>query len=232
MMVCGVSAQVTYQKSDDAFNGTYLKNKVFENIIDEILSSLKRKNNVTLTGKPGGKKSTIAIKGVEEDEILRKLRDESTYASADLKFEDVELSKLTFMNPLIRALKYKQINLMFDMYGNLHIEKFGSAAFVFDNKKESLIGPPLVEEHNNKLYVIEGNTRCVYAYRHGISKLRMVVARGVDKELPCRQDDTSTIGQIIITDKKIKGVDRYKDFDYSLFRHIEKALRPPETYLI
>lgn len=229
----GIWSGITYQIIDKAFSGTYFKNRLLDPIIRELLTKLKTDNNVFDNAKTNSaKKTKISIKAVEEGEILSKLRDENIYATANLSFEDVELSNLHFMNPLIRALKYKQISQLFDAYGSNLIDKFGSAAFVFDNGKESLIGPPLVEEHNNKFYVIEGNTRCTYAYRHGLTKLKMVVARNVDKQLPCRQDETTNIEQIIITDKKIKGAERYDEFDYSLFRHIEKALRPHDTYML
>lgn len=229
----GIWSGITYQLIDKAFSGTYFKNRLLDPIISELLTKLKTDNNINDNAKTNSaKKIKISIKEVNEGDILSRLRDEKIYANANLSFEDVELTNLNFMNPLIRALKYKQISQLFDVYGSNQIDKFGSAAFVFDNGKESLIGPPLVEEHNNKFYVIEGNTRCTYAYRHGLTKLRMVVARNVDKQLPCRQDETTNIEQIIITDKKIMGAERYDEFDYSLFRHIEKALRPHDTYML
>lgn len=221
---------ITFKKEDQTFNGAYFKNRILDSIISELLNKLKSDNNITVNSK----RNTIAkinIKPVIESEIIDKLRNEATYSTADLSFEEVKLSELCFMNPLIRALKYKQISLLFDAYGSKNINHFGSAAFVFNNDKESLIGPPLVEEHNGKMYVIEGNTRCTYAYRHGMDTLRMVVARNVNKQLPCNQDDVSTIEQIIITDKKISGNERYGNFDYTLFRHIEATLRPHETYM-
>lgn len=229
---CGI----TYKKdADKVFNGIYFKNLVLDPIVGELLTKVKKDNRIYEVMKNSiSKRARITIKSVKEDVVISKIRDEAIYKDADLTFEDVELSKLTFMNPLIRALKYKQISLLFEAYENCNIDKFGSAAFVFNNgkdSKDSLIGPPLVEEHNKKLYVIEGNTRCTFAYRHGMSKLRMVVARGVKKHLPCDPNETSTIDQIIITDKKIKGSERYEKFDHSLFRHIEKALRPHETYM-
>lgn len=221
---------ITFKKEDQTFNGTYFKNRILDPIISELLDKLKRDNNITVNSK-SNTTAKISIRPVQESEIIGKLRNEAIYATADLSFEEVKLSELCFMNPLIRALKYKQISLLFDAYGSKQIDQFGSAAFVFNNGKESLIGPPLVEEHNGKKYVIEGNTRCSYAYRHGMNTLRMVVARNVSKQLPCSQDDVSTIEQIIITDKKVSGNERYENFDYTLFRHVEAALRPHDTYM-
>lgn len=221
---------ITYQKEDNVFNGAFFKNHILDPIISELLIKLKQENN--LINHKNNTLPKIDIRQIHEDEIINMLKHEVIYESADLSYEDVELSKLYLMNPFIRALKYKQISLLFDVYGNSQIDRFGSAAFVFDNGKDSIIGPPLVEEHNGKLFVIEGNTRCTYAYRHGMRSLRMVVARKVNKPLPCNKDDISTVDQVNITDKKISGNERYEGFDYSLFRHIEKALRPYDTYML
>lgn len=224
---------ITYQKEGNVFTGFFLKNDTLSLIISELLAKVKNEGiNTVQNTKDEISTINIDIKSISEAKIIKMLRNEKIYKTAKLSFENVELSKLTFMNPLIRALKYKQISLLFDIYGKQQIDKFGSAAFVFNNRKESLIGPPVVEVHNGKYYVIEGNTRCTYAFRHGIRSLRMVVARNVDKQLPCNQEDSYSISQIIISDKKLKGEDRYEDFDYTLFRHIEKALRPHETYML
>ena len=220
---------ITYQKEENVFKGAFLKNHILDPIISELLTKLKQENNIIIRNNTTLK---INISQISENEIINMLKNEVIYKSADLSYEDVEMSKLYLMNPFIRALKYKQISLLFDVYGNSQIDKFGSAAFVFNNGKDSIIGPPLVEEHNGKLYVIEGNTRCTYAYRHGMKSLRMVVARNVNKPLPCNPDDISTVDQVNITDKKISGNERYEGFDYSLFRHIEKALRPYDTYML
>ena len=220
---------ITYQKDDKGFNGAFFKNHIFDPIISELLTKLKQENNLLFGNNILPK---IGFRQISEGEIINMLKNEVIYESADLSYEDVELSKLYLMNPFIRALKYKQISLLFDVYGSNQIDRFGSAAFVFNNGKDSIIGPPLVEEHNGKLYVIEGNTRCTYAYRHGMKSLRMVVARKVNKPLPCNPDDISTVDQVNITDKKISGNERYEAFDYSLFRHIEKALRPHEKYML
>jgi hypothetical protein len=38
--------------------------------------------------------------------------------------------------------------------------------------------------------------------------------------------------QILLTDKDLKGSDRYDEFVYALFRKIEKAIRNPSTCLM
>lgn len=218
---------ITFEKEKNSFLGKYYNSPLDSPLIKEWILKYKKeageyKNN---------KRVAIGIRETDEKYLTNLLRNESTYSEADLSFEQIDLDKVLFLNPFIRALKYKQIKQMFDMYGE-NIAKFGAASFIFPNGKESVIGPPVVEEHNGKYYVIEGNTRCIYAYRHGIKRLKMVVARNVCQPLPCKEDDTYRISQVLISDQKLEGETRYNGFDYSLFRHIEKSLRPYETYML
>ena len=70
------------------------------------------------------------------------------------------------------------------------------------------------------------------AYKHGIKKLQMLVVRGVTAPIPCDTKMEYHVSNILISDREITRKQRYKDFDYTLFRHIEESLRPHETYLI
>ena len=218
---------VAYEKNENEFMGKYYNSPLDSPLIKEWVLKYKKETPELATQK----KRTIGIKAVKDSDIFKLLKNEPTYVDARLEFKTIDLKDILFMNPYIRALKYKQIQMMFDLYGD-RITRFGAATLTFPGGKESVVGPPLVEERNGKYYLIEGNTRCVYAYRHGITKLNMVVAHDVQQQLPCEPSQTYTIQQVLISDRKIKGIDRYKDFDYNLFRHIEQALRPYDTYMI
>ncbi len=218
---------IVYEKDKDSFWGKYYDNSLDSPLIKEWILKYKKE----YIEDNSNRKQKIGIKPIREGSLFKLLQNEQTYKSASLSFQMVQLDDILFLNPYIRALKYKQIQSLFELYGN-EIAQFGAATLTFPGGKESVIGPPLVEEHNGKLYLIEGNTRCVYAYRHGIKKLRMVVARGVNKPLPCNSAETYKISEVLISDKKLKGETRYENFDYKLFRHIEASLRPYETYML
>ena len=174
----------------------------------------------------------IGIKPVVEQEIISRLCNDKFYRKSEMHFETVPLKDILFLNSTIRSLKYKHIYHMFEMYRKAGIEPFRPAALIFRDGRESLIGPPVVERHDGKLYVIEGNTRCLYAYKHGISALTMLVVDGVTAEMPVEDPGNSyPIDKVIITEREIKAKDRYKGFNYGLFRHIEQCLRPYDTYM-
>ena len=111
---------------------------------------------------------------------------------------------------------------------------FPQQQYNLSKNKNSIVGLPVVEENLGNLYVIEGNTRLTYAYKHGIKSMYVVVVKGVKTPLPCGPIDRFyKVREILISDKKLEGVDRFgKDWDYSTFRHIESTLRPADKYLI
>lgn len=215
---------IIYEKSDNGFEGRLYTSMLDQQLIASIVKKYSFSN--------GSSVNSITILECPEDVLLERLRSVPEYKDANLYFEVINLKDLVFMNPMIRALKYRQIQLMFDLYNGQDISKFSSAQLVFPNGKDSIVGPPVVEKHNGVNYLIEGNTRCLFAYRHGIEKLKVVVAEGVSSPLPCAKDERYNITQVLLSDKKLEGADRYNGFKLQYFRHIEAKLRPADTYML
>lgn len=217
---------IIFHVDNEIFSANYYNNTFDSVLIKEIVLKLT-KERLTTPSKP----YKITIKPIESVEIINRLKNEIIYENADLKYELVNIEDLHFLNPYIRALKYKQIDKMYELYSKKQIEPFTAAALYF-GEKESIICPPVAERHNGKLYIIEGNTRCVYAYRHGIRKLQIIVANNVTTPIPCDTKETYKVSDILISDKKITAGNRYQNFDYSLFRHIEESIRPYKDYML
>lgn len=212
-------------EADSAFSANYYYGAIDSMMIKELVQKLKKE--VDTANKP----CKIAIKSVKPSRIIERLKTEPIYERATLRFENVNLEDLFFLNPYIRALKYKQIDKMYELYEENGLVPFTASALYFD-KKESLIGPPIAERHNGRLFIIEGNTRCVYAYKHGIRNLQIVVVDDVTTPIPCDTKKTYKVSDILISDKKITAGNRYAKFDYSYFRHIEESIRPYKDYML
>ena len=217
---------IIFNEEDNTFSANYYCNSIDSVLIKEVVLKLT-KEILTTPSKP----NKITIKPIDSIEIINRLKTEIIYENADLKFETVNIEDLYFLNPYIRALKYKQIDKMYELYESNQIEPFTAAALYF-GKKESIICPPVAERHNDKLYIIEGNTRCVYAYRHGIRKLKIIVANNVTTPIPCDTRTTYKVSDVLISDTKITAENRYQKFDYSHFRHIEESIRPHKEYML
>lgn len=215
---------IMYEHSSDAFSARFYKSSLESQLLGSILSKYTKE---TIPSIP-----PITIKQNKEDDIIDRLKTVPQYSRAKLKYESVPLESIVFLNPYIRSLKYRQIQLMFDLYNEGVLKMFSSTALLFPNGKESLVGPPVVEFRDGKYYLIEGNTRCVFAYRHGIKELRMVVAEDVSDPLPCSDDQRYQISQVLLSDQKLEGKTRYDGFEQQRFRHIEAAIRPYNTYML
>ena len=222
----GVWKGIIFNEDDTTFSANYYCNSIDSDVIKEVVLKLT-KERLTTVSRP----NRITIRPIEPSKIINRLKTEIIYKDADLKFETVNLEDLHFMNPYIRALKYKQIDKMYELYENGNIVPFSAAALYF-GKKESIICPPVAERHNGKLYIIEGNTRCVYAYRHGIHKLKIIVVDNVITPIPCDTKKTYKVSDVLISDTKITAGNRYQNFDYSHFRHIEETIRPHKEYML
>lgn len=215
---------IMYESTSDGFSARFYKSSLESQLLGSILSKY--------TEKPLSALKPISILKDKEESIIERLKHVPQYSQAKLTYKVVPLESIVFLNPFIRSIKYRQIQQMFDLYSNSIIEMFSSTSLLFPNDKESLVGPPVVELRDGKYYLIEGNTRCVFAYRHGIKELKMVVAEDVVDPLPCSDDHVYQINQVLISDKKVEGETRYDGFERQRFRHIEAAIRPYDSYLI
>lgn len=218
---------VMYQKkgSDDHFQGKFYCDNLDASMLNSWIASSKK------AGEYLGP-FELQIERTDPNTIIDLLRKDPIYCDAKMEFQDIEITDVVFMNPFIRALKYKQIGIMFDLYNKFEIDPFSPSSIIFPlNKKKSIIGPPVVELKNGKMFVIEGNTRLVYAYRHGMKKLNVLVVSNVEKALPCNENSVVSVDKVLLSDNKIEAKERYGKFEYALFRHIEERLHPYSTYM-
>jgi hypothetical protein len=92
------------------------------------------------------------------------------------------------------------------------------------------VTPPIIEIHDSKYVVIEGNARFLYAYKNGYTSLKAVIVRGVTTPLP--SSGQFSVNQILVSDKIKRGSNRYNNFQKELFRKIEETIHDPSTSLL
>lgn len=176
----------------------------------------------------GKKISTINLVEIPESEILSRLKNVEQYKDCYMEFREINVSETIFITKYVLGYKYRAIDTLIKSYGNVMC--YNSAAFVFAENKLSHIGPPVVEEHNGKYIIINGNTRFLYAYKHNIKTIKCVIVKNVN--CPLSSNDRLCPSEVIISDKSVKGISRYTQFDYTNFRKIESNIRPVESYLL
>ena len=174
---------------------------------------------------------SIKIKSETPKEVINKLKTISFYKDTNVSFKKVKIKDLRFITKHVLGYKYRQIDVIFKLYKKQNIDLFSPASLCIGGGKKSLIGPPVVEIHGHDMYVIEGNTRCLYAYKHQIEELTVAVIENVIEKLPVASDQSYHISEMLLNDENIEGTQRYKDFDFRLFRPIEQCIRPNKNYL-
>ena len=140
-----------------------------------------------------------------------------------LTIEEVDLSKVFLISRYVRAFRYKQIQSFVAHYKEQGLELFTPAQVPLHGGGFSLVTPPVVEETNSKFVALEGNTRFLYCFNNGISKIKAVVVRGVKAELPGKP---VPLKQVRITTIKHPPGERMVGYNHGLFRDIERAVRP------
>jgi len=214
--------------SDNSEKGKYYHLEVDKPLIVTAFKSIT--SNVPTLGAPfnplGGK---ISLLPVAEQVVLSKIQNDPLYRGASLSYETINLKDVMFLTQYVLNYKYINIELIYSLYQDAGLEPF-SAATVVMGQKDSLVGPPVLEEHQGVLYVIEGNTRCFYSMREGNTTLEAIVVRNVAAPLPT--SGRFKFEDIILTDNSLTFDNRYKNANGRFFRHIERCLRPSATYLV
>lgn len=172
-----------------------------------------------------------SIEMVNDEILIHEIRQVSQYnnPSIVIGMQNLNVSDLIFLNKYIRAYKFRQIEIMFDSFKKSGIEPFKPAKLNLKDGKYTLITPPVVEKIGDKYFVLEGNTRLVYAYKNGCKQINCLVVNGVIDPLPSA--GRYKVKEVILSDKEVIGDKRYDNFDYANFRKIESSVRNPERCL-
>ncbi len=208
----------------------HFHSKFYEGETDYIAITLMRNEIKTYLSK--SKKHKLIAEKIKEEELITALRSVNQYNNSltKLALKNLEIETLIFITQFVRGYKYRQISVLYKMYENYNIELFDSAKLVLRNNQFTMITPPVIEKIGDKYFVIEGNTRLVYAYKNGIKNMNCVVVEGVEEPLPA--DGRFSIKEVILSDKEVIGENRYDKFDYKYFRKIESAVRNPTKCLL
>ena len=173
--------------------------------------------------------SPITLQSIPDSVVTDSLRNEPIYANSRISYETVQLKDVVFLTEYILNYKYVNIELMYHLYSDYGLEPFSAATIVVGNK-DSIVGPPVLEEKDDKLYVIEGNTRCFYNLRNGIDTIKAIVVRDVSVDFPTKK--SFLYRNMTLTYSQMIADSRYENFNKRYFRHIERSIRPYASYML
>ena len=169
------------------------------------------------------------LQAADQAVLLARLRENVQFyrqPGVTLAIEDVEVSKVFLISRYVRAFRYKQIQSLVAHYQERGLELFTATQVPLHGGEFSLVTPPVVEHTGSQFVALEGNTRFLYCFNNGISKVKAVVVRGVSAELPGKP---VPLKQVRITTIKHSPGERMLGYNHRLFRDIERAVRPLPT---
>lgn len=216
--------------NEEKANYNYFDSKHYHGHEDSRIISLLRLSFKNCFHDDFTKINSPIVQECDEDELFEKLAQVPQYSSSKVKFSliEINISDLILMTNQVRGFKYRQIESLFDAYNEHEIQLFKPSKLIF-NGGETHITPPVVEKHGDSYIVVEGNTRVTYCCKNNITKIIVVLVEGVTEFLP--STGRFNASEMLISDKEVKGGNRYNNFDYNLFRKIEKTVRNPQTCL-
>ena len=212
--------------SGEKFLAKYFYNRIDSILIDSIITKLYEMPYLL---NPMLQLDGISIKREPEEAITDRLRNLPFYKDAKIYYKQVKVRDILFISQYILGHKYRQIDVLYELYSKKGIEPFAAASISLAKGENSFISPLVVEIHNGKMYLVSGDTRCFYAYRHGVEELLVVVIEGVRERLPSNR--SYSISEMLLTDRDTVDTERYEGFDHHLYRNVEQALRPDKDYL-
>ena len=169
--------------SDDAPHATVYRGVYDEGPIRLAYGSLT--SVVETNAEPSRKR--VELKRSDTAELIERLKiGVSQYAGSDVSItpELIDVAEVMVLNRYLRTHKYKQVQHLHEAYQQFELTPFETASVCIEGQEVSIMTPPIVEEHNGDLVVIEGNTRIFYCLRNDIARLQALVVRGVADPLP------------------------------------------------
>lgn len=176
-------------------------------------------------------KSELAMVKIPADELLSRLRSGvAQYASEKVRLtmEWVGIPQLDALATYVHEFKYRQFQHWIPEFEKKGFHLFEPMAVELPGGIHSLITPPVVEDvGKGRFALIQGSTRATFLRDRGDDSVQCVVVRGHEAPLP---GTVSSFANVRIMGRKFETASRIPDFDRSVFRDIEKATHPVDTF--
>lgn len=160
--------------------------------------------------------------------LLRAIK-EYNNDNIDVSVKSVPVENIKFLTKYVLGFKYRQIHTLFDLFAKFGFDPFEPSKLILNDGKFTFITPPVLEYVEGNYYLIEGNTRLLYAYRNNIKNVKCIVIEGVNALRVTTAEHK--VSAMILSDKVLTPQERYEGFNHAYFRDIEKAIRDPKTCL-
>jgi predicted acylesterase/phospholipase RssA len=183
-----------------------------------------------LIAQPAGS-SGLGVVKIPADKLFSRLRNGvAQYASEKVKLtmEWVGMQQLDALATYVHEFKYRQFQHWIPEFEKNGFDLFEPMAVELPGGIHSLITPPVIEDvGKGRFALIQGSTRATFLRDRGDDKLQCVVVRGQEAPLP---GTVSSFANVRIMGRKFEAASRIPNFDHTVFRDIERATHPVNTF--
>ncbi|MDP1980690.1 patatin-like phospholipase family protein [Undibacterium sp.] len=169
------------------------------------------------------KPSELPYQECIKEELFSLLRTIPQYKNAEILMKNIEVSK--DIQVLQKSVKEYKVFQMEDYIKDLNEDGhdlFDLKKIVFDDGSYSIVCPPVLEEMDGQLIVIDGNARLRYCLIHGIKNINAIIISNVKAPLPAEDPQSLNKLSVASTTKTLRS--NYKNIDESQFRRIDEAV--------
>jgi hypothetical protein len=149
-----------------------------------------------------GEEFAPQLQAVPHETLIGALTRVPFYRDARVTIEEVSLNDTFPSSRFIARYKLIQVAKLVEVFEQERWPLFRPCGIALANAKTSLVIPPVLEEHDGKLYVAEGHTR-LYFLRTRLqhSKVVAAVVRGVTKPLPLEPTHWRNVTEVDLKDE-------------------------------
>jgi predicted acylesterase/phospholipase RssA len=158
-------------------------------------------------------------------EIFSLLKTVKQYRNATFNLCNLDISDdILVLQRTVKEYKFLQIRQHISDLQSHHCDLFDLRKVAFPDGTHSIVTPPVIENHNGQLILIEGNTRLFHCLARGIDKVTAIIVHNAHPTLPA--SSPQKLNSLRITSSTTTLEANYSNVNKSEFRRIEEAVHP------
>jgi predicted acylesterase/phospholipase RssA len=164
------------------------------------------------------------------EELFDRLRKISFYKNAKISIRSIDVSKeILVLQKSVKEFKVFQMERHIEDLKSLGLDLFDLKKVLLNDGSHSIVCPPILEEMDGQLIVIDGNTRLLHCLVNNVKKITVIVISGVTAPLPASNPRSLSMLNVASATRTLRS--NYKDMNESLFRRIDEVVHHLPWYL-
>jgi hypothetical protein len=160
-----------------------------------------------------------ALEAITLDRCEKALRKVVQYQRATFEYRVVNPREIVWSTTALETFKLTRVSFLSTLLEQHALSKF-SAIWIKGTPR--VIGPPILEEHDGKLVLIDGHHRMYYCIENGITQVSALIIKGVQEPLPSSLVESCELLRIL--PHRLPREKRYQNYKSNHWRNIGATL--------